>query len=175
MKKLVAALLLGVTGNSMAAVVCKKPSGVLVVRDACKRRETQVNMADFGAVGPRGPVGVEGPQGPQGVAGTSALQMVAHVASDGTLTSGSASSASRLGTGSYQVVFTGADLTQCSGAAAVGFGGVSASDQIWFWTIADTQVSGDSVYVSLYNYDAGSSSFVSKDSGFNLVVGCPVS
>ncbi len=84
MKKLVAALLLGVTGNSMAAVVCKKPSGVLVVRDACKRRETQVNMADFGAVGPRGPVGVEGPQGPQGVAGTSALQLVAHVASDGT-------------------------------------------------------------------------------------------
>jgi hypothetical protein len=36
-------------------------------------------------------------------------------------------------------------------------------------------VSGDSVYVSLYDYDAPSSSFVSKDGGFNLVVGCPVS
>ena len=175
MKKVVAALLLAMAGNCMAAVVCKKRSGVLVVRDACKRRETQVSMADFGALGPRGPVGADGPQGPQGVAGTSALQLVAHVAADGTLTTRSASSASHLGTGSYQVVFTGADLTQCSAAAAVGFGGVSASDQVWFWTIANTQVSGDTVYVSLYNFDSGSSSFVARDSGFNLVVGCPVS
>jgi hypothetical protein len=41
-----------------AAVVCKTKKGLLVIRDpACRRRETPVNLADFGAQGPTGPKG----------------------------------------------------------------------------------------------------------------------
>ena len=42
---------------AVAAVICTKKSGVMVVRDACKKKETQVNLADFGAVGPKGDPG----------------------------------------------------------------------------------------------------------------------
>jgi hypothetical protein len=40
-----------------AAVLCKKPTGVIVVRQACKKKETPVDLAEFGAVGPQGPAG----------------------------------------------------------------------------------------------------------------------
>jgi hypothetical protein len=41
-----------------AAVICKKKSGAVVVRDtACKKKETSLSLADFGAVGPTGPTG----------------------------------------------------------------------------------------------------------------------
>lgn len=43
-----------------AAVICQRRSGALVVRAACKRKETALNLADFGAVGPPG---VQGPAG----------------------------------------------------------------------------------------------------------------
>ena len=42
--------------DSAAAVLCKKKSGVMVVRDAtCKRKEAPLNLSDFGAVAPIGP------------------------------------------------------------------------------------------------------------------------
>jgi len=47
----------GMVSPAVAAVICTKKSGVMVVRDACKKKETQVNLADFGAVGPKGDPG----------------------------------------------------------------------------------------------------------------------
>jgi hypothetical protein len=45
-----------------APVICKKRSGTMVVRDpACKRKETPVDLAQFGAVGPKGDPGDPGP------------------------------------------------------------------------------------------------------------------
>lgn len=38
------------------AVVCRTKKGVLVIRDTCRKKETGVNLADFGAVGPPGPL-----------------------------------------------------------------------------------------------------------------------
>jgi hypothetical protein len=49
-----------------AAVVCKKKSGALVVRDECKKKESPVTLSEFGAVGPQGPAGADGAQGPIG-------------------------------------------------------------------------------------------------------------
>ncbi len=46
------------------AVLCQKRSGVLVVREACKRKE---RVADPAALGLQGPPGVPGPQGTPGV------------------------------------------------------------------------------------------------------------
>ncbi len=55
-------LVLGVA-SAHADVVCRKKSGTLKVRsgDACKKRETPVDLAGFGAVGPVGPAGPAGP------------------------------------------------------------------------------------------------------------------
>jgi hypothetical protein len=46
------------TWADAAAVICVKRSGVMVVRDpACKRKETPVDLAQLGAVGPKGDPG----------------------------------------------------------------------------------------------------------------------
>ena len=65
--------ILAVVGLALAAepalgdVICKKKSGAMVIRGACKRRELQVRLADFGALGPPGD---PGDAGAPGVAGT---------------------------------------------------------------------------------------------------------
>ena len=56
-----------------AAVLCAKKKGSLAMRDACKPKETQVDPAALGLVGP------QGPQGPQGPAGTPAAVAFAHI------------------------------------------------------------------------------------------------
>ena len=56
-----------------AAVLCAKKKGNLAVRDTCKPKETQVDPAALGLVGP------QGPQGPQGPAGTPAAVAFAHI------------------------------------------------------------------------------------------------
>src|SRR5215471_17072267 len=66
-----------------AAVFCEKKSGAVVVRDACKKKETAVNLADFGAVGPKGDAGSPGTPGAPGAAG--AAVAYAHVLADGTV------------------------------------------------------------------------------------------
>ncbi len=44
--------------SSEAAVICRKKSGVMVIRDAdCRKKETKVDLAQFGALGPVGPAG----------------------------------------------------------------------------------------------------------------------
>ena len=49
-----------------AAVFCKKKNGVVVIREACKSKETAVNLASFGAVGPKGDKGDKGDDGAAG-------------------------------------------------------------------------------------------------------------
>jgi len=51
-----------------ALVVCKKKSGAVFLRDACKKKETAVDPASFGATGPQGPAGPQGPPGSGGQA-----------------------------------------------------------------------------------------------------------
>lgn len=50
-----------------AAVLCAKKRGALAIRDACKPKETQVDVASLGLVGPPGPQGPVGPEGPPGM------------------------------------------------------------------------------------------------------------
>src|SRR5579885_2038888 len=52
-----------VAGTAGAAVFCKKRSGAVFVRDACQKKETQIDLASFGAVGPAGPPGPPGAPG----------------------------------------------------------------------------------------------------------------
>jgi hypothetical protein len=47
-----------------AAVFCKKKMGAVVIRETCKPKETTVDLASFGAVGPKGDDGAPGPEGP---------------------------------------------------------------------------------------------------------------
>jgi hypothetical protein len=62
-----------------AAVLCQKKSAAVVVRDpGCKKRETQLNLALFGAVGPKGDAGTPGTPGTPGTA-----RAYAHVTRDG--------------------------------------------------------------------------------------------
>ena len=57
----VAALGLAWTLPADAAVLCKRKSGVVVVReDACKKKETALDLAQFGALGPKGDKGDPG-------------------------------------------------------------------------------------------------------------------
>ena len=62
------------------AVFCQKKSGAVFIRDACKKKETQVNLGALGAVGPKGDKGDQGNPGAPG----SALGY-ARVLDDGTL------------------------------------------------------------------------------------------
>jgi hypothetical protein len=57
------------TASATAAVICTKNSGVMFVRPtACKKKETPVNLADFGALGPKGDKGDQGDPGAPGSA-----------------------------------------------------------------------------------------------------------
>ena len=66
------AALVALTASSVhvaaASVLCqKRRGGGVVVRDpTCKSKETQLNLVDFGAVGPIGPPGPTGPTDPSG-------------------------------------------------------------------------------------------------------------
>ena len=50
------------TWADAAPVICMKRSGAMVVRDpACKRKETAIDLTQFGAIGPKGDQGDPGP------------------------------------------------------------------------------------------------------------------
>jgi hypothetical protein len=51
---LTASLTVALAAPTSAAVLCKKPTGVIAVRQACKKKEAPVDLAEFGAVGPPG-------------------------------------------------------------------------------------------------------------------------
>src|SRR5204863_2899736 len=55
-----------------ATVLCKTSTGLVAVRDACKRGETQLDPVALGLQGPPGPKGDPGMQGPQGLPGPAA-------------------------------------------------------------------------------------------------------
>src|SRR5690349_5163722 len=50
--------------SAEAAVLCVKKTGVVVVRDACKRHEQAMDLSQFGVAGPAGAAGAQGPSGP---------------------------------------------------------------------------------------------------------------
>src|SRR5262249_34965252 len=52
------AMVAGAFTSARADVLCQKPSGTVIVRDACRRRERALDMSRF--VGPRGPQGAAG-------------------------------------------------------------------------------------------------------------------
>jgi len=63
----VALAAVGASSDGTAAVLCKKKSGVVVVRDdACRKKETVVVLSEFGALGPQGEPGEPGEPGPRG-------------------------------------------------------------------------------------------------------------
>ena len=64
-----AALCLTCVEPASAALLCQKRSGAVVVRDACKRKERPLDLAELGAVGPSGPMGDPGADGAPGSAG----------------------------------------------------------------------------------------------------------
>ena len=54
---LLAAALLLVVASAATAVVCQRRNGELVLRDACRKREAAVDLAQLGYRGPQGPRG----------------------------------------------------------------------------------------------------------------------
>jgi hypothetical protein len=62
-----AALALLVAGPALATTLCAKRSGRVVVRPACKPRETAVPAPDAGLLGAPGPQGAAGATGPVGM------------------------------------------------------------------------------------------------------------
>src|SRR5690349_10014879 len=66
---IVTALAVAAVSPADAVVLCVKKSGALFLREACKRKETQVDPASFGATGPTGAAGDTGPTGAAGDTG----------------------------------------------------------------------------------------------------------
>lgn len=56
-------LALALAAPAGAAVLCQKRSGVVVVRETCKRKERPLELAQLGALGPKGDPGPAGPPG----------------------------------------------------------------------------------------------------------------
>lgn len=59
-------LLLALASSASAAVLCRLRSGVLAVRDVCRKKETPVDPVGLGLRGPQGEQGPPGGQGPKG-------------------------------------------------------------------------------------------------------------
>jgi len=53
-----------------AAVVCQRKNGVLVVREACRKKERPADLATLGVVGPPGAKGATGAPGTSGAPGS---------------------------------------------------------------------------------------------------------
>src|SRR5262249_48061112 len=63
-------------GGGGAEVLCKNKKGVLAARSGCKGKETQVDPAALGLIGPkgdRGDTGLVGPKGDKGDTGPAGL------------------------------------------------------------------------------------------------------
>jgi hypothetical protein len=62
-----AAVLVAMLGSAAAAAtLCQTKAGTVVVRAACKKKETALNLAQFGALGPKGDTGDRGDKGDAG-------------------------------------------------------------------------------------------------------------
>jgi hypothetical protein len=60
------AILLSTSASPFAAVLCSKKSGAVVLRDACKKKETAIDPTGLGLQGPKGDTGAQGVPGAQG-------------------------------------------------------------------------------------------------------------
>jgi hypothetical protein len=165
--------MLAIAMPANAAVICRKPSGAMFVRDACKKKETLVDLSAFGAVGPKGDPGDPG---------TPATALWAVVNADGTLARGSGVVSTAkleimaivpdvgplaMGDGSYEVIFE-RDVTACAYTATLGtaeFGDTPLRGQI---EVARRFMHADGVFVATSD-DAGTD----HDGGFHLAVFCP--
>jgi hypothetical protein len=117
-----------------AAVFCEKKSGAVAIRDACKKKETPVNLADFGAVGPKGDAGSPGTPGTPGTPG--AAVAYAHVLANGTVDAANSKNVTSanvtLDNGGIVPVFCFHDLSFSfhSAVAVVAWGGVGSVGQL---------------------------------------------
>ena len=99
-----AAVVLLFSGPSWADVLCQKKNGILTARSTCKKKESQVDPATLGLVGPPGAKGDKGDKGDTGSAGPGAQWVFAN--KDGTILAQSGGIAvTRLGLGNYVVDF----------------------------------------------------------------------
>ncbi len=62
-------LAIGMVTSAQAAVLCKKKSGVVVMRDACRKKEKKIDLGQFGVAGPPGTPGAPGAPGSPGAQG----------------------------------------------------------------------------------------------------------
>lgn len=159
-----------------AAVICQKRNGAMFVREACKKKETAVDLAAFGAVGPAGPAGAPG------VAGADATALWAVVNADGTLARGSgvvssaklaaifiASAVAPLavGDGSYEVIFD-RDVTGCAYTATLGTATLGPPPPRGGVIVEPRAMNANGVYVGVYDGTGADA-----DGSFHLAVFCP--
>jgi len=74
--------------SAHAAVLCRKKTGAVVMRDACGKKETPIDLTQFGAVGPPGEPGAPGTPGTPGPMGPGFVVKDANGAVVGTFASG---------------------------------------------------------------------------------------
>jgi hypothetical protein len=155
-------------GIAHGAVLCQRKSGAVVVRETCKKKETPLDLAAFGAVGPQGPKGDAGEPGAPGLA-----RIFATIDASGVVVSKGGAldvSVEKTGTGAYCVLVPAAigatngtavaTLEQPGGTDIVSIGSLHGSSCNGF----NTDTTGAfPVYVRT---TAGAA----IDRGFNLVV-----
>jgi hypothetical protein len=124
-----------------------------------------------GARGPTGPTGARGPTGPTGPTGPAGSSLFANVDEDGTLLSGTATSAVRIGNGQYTVTF-GRDVTTCAPVATSGKvpGSGDGIPLATFLVNNNDTANPKTVKVFLLIPFAGGA--LAEDAAFHLVVAC---
>lgn len=123
-----------------------------------------------GPAGPQGPKGTTGASGPTGPAGPSGNTLYARVGSDGTLVAGTATSATTLGTGRYEVFFS-QDVSNCAPIAQTGlFPGSGDAPPATAFT--ETGTTGTTSAVGVIVNVVALSTGTFADSPFNLIVAC---
>ena len=100
------AILLSTTMPAPASVLCSKKNGIVVVRDACKKKESALDPAALGMQGPQGDQGIQGPPGQQGPGAQFAV-----IAGDGTVVAQSGGITTTVLNGLAVSVHMGADVT----------------------------------------------------------------
>jgi len=149
------------------------PTGTLRVVDPsssngnCASWEAPLNWGQRGMTGPTGARGLTGSRGPTGATGASGVSLFANVDSDGTLMGGTATAATRTGTGSYRVTF-GRNVSNCASVAqSGGFPGFDSATANLAGTTQTSSLSPGDVFVDLQHPNSAGA-----DSAFHLIVAC---
>lgn len=121
-----------------AAVFCEKKSGAVVVRDACKKKETALDLSNFGALGPKGDPGTPGTPGSPGAA-VAYAHVLANGSVDSTNSKNVASANVTLDSSGIVPVFCFHDLSFSfhNVVATVAWNGVGTSDSLAQATLGD--------------------------------------